>query len=151
MLELQTRIWPVKLHWEDLTYLSSVGSPTHAARPPRHGARPLMHEVPLAICNYRLGRYLLQFRTPSGGARIGQVSRVRCCRPYSLCGSSIALVSLFHRSVAKSFGCDGATGSNNLLLPRGECCLKRCLAVFVLARALRSSGNLLLGVGVWLP
>ena len=131
MLELQTRIWPSKLHWENLTFPSfSGGSPKHAARPPRHGARPLMHEAPLATCNYRVRRSPLQLRTPSGGARIGQVSPVQFCRPYSLCGSSIALVSLFHRSVANSFDRDDANGGDSLLLPRVQCCLKGCLAIF---------------------
>ena len=37
---------------------SSGGSPKHAERPPRHGARPLMHETPLAACDYRFGRGL---------------------------------------------------------------------------------------------
>ena len=125
------RIWPAKLHWGNLTCSSSSGgSPKHAARSPRHGARPLMHEAPLATCNYRVRRSPLQLRTPSGGARIGQVSPVQFCRPYSLCGSSIALVSLFHRSVANSFDRDDANGGDSLLLPRVQCCLKGCLAIF---------------------
>ena len=90
MFELQTRLWPAKLHWGDLIYpRSSGGTPTRAARPPRHGARPLMHETPLATCNYRLRRSLLQLRTPPGGARKSQVSPVQCCRPYSLCGRAL--------------------------------------------------------------
>ena len=135
MLELQTRTWPAKLHSGNLTYPSSSGgSPQHAARPTRHRARPLMHEAPLATCNYRFRLSPLQFRTPPGGARIGQVSPVQFCRPYSLCSSSIALISLFYRSVANSFDCDDTTGSDSLLLPRVQCCLKGCLAVFVVAR-----------------
>ena len=94
-----------------------------------------MHEAPLATCNYRFRRSPLQIRTPSGGGRIGQVSPVQFCRPYSLCGSSIALFSLFHRCFANTFDCDDATGSDSLLLPRVQCCLKGCLAVFVVARA----------------
>ena len=52
-----------------------------------------------------------------------------------VCSLSIALVSLSHRSVANSFDCDDATNSDSLLLPRVQCCLKDCLAVFVVARA----------------
>ena len=127
----QTRMWPAKPQWGNLTYPSSSGgSPKHAARPPRHGARPLMHEAPLGTCNYPL-----QLRTPSGGARISKVSTVQFCRLYSLCGSSIALVSLFHRSVANSFDCHDATCSDSLLLPCVQCCLKGCLAFFAVARA----------------
>ena len=139
MLELQTRIWPSKLHWENLTFPSSSGgSPKHAARPPRHGARPLMHEAPLATCNYRCRRSPLQLRTPSGGASIDQVSlAVQFCRPYSLCGSSIALVSMFHRYVANSFDCDDATGSDSLLFPRVQCCLKGCPCLAVFCRGTR--------------
>ena len=120
----QTRMWPAKPQWGNLTYPSSSGGrPKHAARPPRHGARPLMHEAPLGTCNYPL-----QLRTPSGGARISKVSTVQFCRLYSLCGSSIALVSLFHRSVANSFDCHDATCSDSLLLPCCGCArLKYCL------------------------
>ena len=136
MLELQTNAnMARKTAMGNLTYPSSSGgSPKHAARPPRYGARPLMHEAPLATCNYLFRRSPLQLRNPSGGAPIGRVSPVQFCRPYSLCGSSIALVLLFHRSVTNSFDCDDATGSDSLLLPRVQCCLKGCLAVFV-ARA----------------
>ena len=51
--------------------------------------------------------------------------------PIRVCVSSVALVSLFHRSVANSFRCCDATGSDSLLLPRVQCCLKGCLAVLV--------------------
>ena len=133
MLELQTNAnMARKTAMGNLTYPSSSGgSPKHAARPPRHGARLLIHEAPLETCNYLFRRSPLQLRTPSGGARIGQVSHLQFCRPCSLLGSSIAFVSLFHRSVANSFDCDDATGSDSLLLPRVQCCLKGCLAVLV--------------------
>ena len=98
MLELQTtRISPAKLHWRDLTYpCSSGGSPTHAARPPWHGARRRIHEAPLATFNYRVRRSSLQLRTPSGGARIGRVpstSPVQFCRPYQFAFEVRALLS----------------------------------------------------------
>ena len=50
-----------------------------------------------------------------------------------VCVSSIALVSLLHRSVANSFRCCDATGSDSLLLPRVQCCLKGCRAVLLVA------------------
>ena len=53
--------------------------------------------------------------------------------PIRVCVSSVALVSLFHRSVANSFRCCDATGSDSLLLPRVQCCLKGCLAVLLVA------------------
>ena len=51
--------------------------------------------------------------------------------PIRVCGWRVALVSLFHRSVANSVRCCDATGSDSLLLPRVQCCLKGCLAVLL--------------------
>ena len=51
--------------------------------------------------------------------------------PIRACGSTDALVSLFHRSVANSFRCGDATDSDSLLLPRVQCCLKGCLTVLL--------------------
>ena len=48
-----------------------------------------------------------------------------------VCSSRIALVSLSHRSVANSFDCDDATGCESPVLPRVQCCLKGCPAVFL--------------------
>ena len=121
----------------------------------RHGARVLMHEAPLATCNIiAFGGLRCSFRLPP--EELGYVtspvtdyctSPGQFCRSYSRYVSSAALVSLFHRSVANSFRCC-ATGSDSLLLPRVQCCLKECLVVYVVAHAVRSSGiSLLLGVG----
>ena len=53
--------------------------------------------------------------------------------PIRVCVSSVALVSLFHRSVANSFRFCDATGSDSLLLPRVQCSLMGCLAVLLVA------------------
>ena len=78
------RIWPAKLHWGDLTYPSSSGGSTKLQRRQPKAIvasrkRRFMHQRPCSVP--RRPRCMLW--TPSGGARIGQVSRVQFCRPCS--------------------------------------------------------------------
>ena len=82
-------IWPAKLHWGctgDSTYPSSSGgSPKLQRRPPNtiveSRKRRFMNPTPRSVPRRpRCVRW-----TPSGGARIGQVSPVQFCRRYSRC------------------------------------------------------------------
>ena len=88
------RIWSAKLHWGDLTYPSSSGgSPKLQRRPPKtivaSRKRRFMHHRPRFVP--RRPRCVLW--TPSGGCRIGQVSPLQFCGPYSRLFAVRALLS----------------------------------------------------------
>ena len=99
-----------------------------------------MHEAPLAACTIIVSAV---FATASDSLRkSSDMSRLQLLTvhphgsfagPIRLRVLSVALVSLFHRSVANSFRCCDATGSDSLLLPRVQCCLKGRLAVLSVA------------------
>ena len=104
----------------------------------RHRARVLMHEAPLATCTIIASTV---FAAASASLRkSSDMSRLQLLTvhpqgsfagPIRVCVSSVALVSLLHRSVANSFRCCDATDSDSLLLPPVQCCLKGCLAVLL--------------------
>ena len=90
-----------------------------------------MHEAPLATCTIIASAV---FAAASDSLRkSSDMSRLQFMTvhpqgsfagPIRVCVSSVALVSQFHRSIANCFGCCDATGSDSLLLPRVQCCLK---------------------------
>ena len=99
-----------------------------------------MHKAPLATCTIIASAV---FAAASDSFRKSlDMSRLQLwtvhpqgsfAGPIRVCVSSVALVSLFHRPVANSFRCCDATGSDSLLLPRVQCCLKGYLAVLLVA------------------
>ena len=99
-----------------------------------------MHEAPLATCTIIASAV---FAAASDSLRKNSaVSRLQLLTVHPqgsfagsirVCVSSVALVSLFHGSVANSFRCCDAIGSDSLLLPRVRSCLKGCLAVLLVA------------------
>ena len=96
-----------------------------------------MHEAPLATCTIIATTAVFAAASISSDMSSLQLLTVHpqgsFAGPTRVCVSSVALVSLFHRSVANSFRCCDATGSDSLLLPRVQCCLKGCLAVVLVA------------------